>query len=77
MGKLINIPSHIILENDVADKISKTTCNWQTVLNFFQNVVIVFYSYRIGVWEQVKKSLKIGEDINNIFELRWMTSGLR
>ena len=84
MGKLIKIqwiPSHIIPENDVADK---AACGWQTVLEYFPecgetvlNLRRSLHCCRIGVWEEIKGSLKIGEYINNIFEWRLMTSGLR
>ena len=79
MGKLIKIqwiPSHIIPENDVADK---AACGWQTVLEYFPecgetvlNLRRSLHCCRIGVWEEIKGSLKIGEYINNIFEWRWV-----
>ena len=45
MGKLIKIqwiPSHIIFENDIAEKMAKTACNWQTVSEFFPEFGKVF-----------------------------------
>ena len=68
MGKLIKIqwiPSHIIPENDIADKMAKTAFNWQTVWEFFSRewgkcfkFGQGFSNYRIDFWKQVRKFFK-------------------
>ena len=87
LGELIKIqwiPSHIIPENNIADKMAKMACDWQTISEFLpeceenvSNLRREMQSYRLDNWEQTKSSLKLGDYINNIFDWKWVTSGLR
>ena len=78
MGKLIKDQcntSHVIPKNNIADKMAKMACNWQTVSEFLPeyeesilNLRRDLHSYRSDNWEQANSSLNIGDYINNIFD---------
>ena len=69
LDKLIKIqwiPSHVIPENDIADKMAKMAYNWHTISEFLSeyeenvcNLRRYLHSYRLDNWEQAKSFFKV------------------